>query len=295
MAANGAPAPRHDTGNLHFVLRRLLGKVSRTSHFQCWFYPSKTTKDWMKAQQGLRSINFDGENVLESAMFLCHEASLPGSSIATNEIKDDFTGVTERHAYRRLYEDRADFTFYVDDFGADGGESYVILQMFENWIGSVVKESRDVQGDRPGTDDNRYFYRVAFPKDYQTTIYINKFEKGGESHYVSAMSNYIEYKFQQAYPIAISAMPVSYDQGQVLKVTVSFAYTRYIAERKYFGPLGWAKSNNIYNNPLSALNPLAGAEGETIFDSTGRLLDNLGPAISNIPGSKQLKRLLNIP
>ena len=74
----------------------------------------------MKAQQGLRSINFDGENVLESAMFLCHEASLPGSSIATNEIKDDFTGVTERHAYRRLYEDRADFTFYVDDFGADG-------------------------------------------------------------------------------------------------------------------------------------------------------------------------------
>ena len=38
----------------------------------------------------------------------CSEATLPGSSLATLEINNDYTGVTERHAYRRSYDDRAD-------------------------------------------------------------------------------------------------------------------------------------------------------------------------------------------
>lgn len=45
---------------------------------------------------------------------LCCEASLPGSSLATLDLTNDRTGVTERHAYRRVYDDRIDLTFYVD-------------------------------------------------------------------------------------------------------------------------------------------------------------------------------------
>ena len=45
---------------------------------------------------------------------LCAEASLPGSQLATTELTGDFTGVTERHAYRRMYDDRIDLTFYCD-------------------------------------------------------------------------------------------------------------------------------------------------------------------------------------
>ena len=44
----------------------------------------------------------------------CSEASLPGSSIATTDISNDFTGVTERHAYRRMFDESMDFTFFVD-------------------------------------------------------------------------------------------------------------------------------------------------------------------------------------
>jgi len=40
------------------------------------------------------------------------EANLPGSSLATIETLD-YMGVTERHAYRRLYDDTIDFTFLV--------------------------------------------------------------------------------------------------------------------------------------------------------------------------------------
>ena len=56
---------------------------------------------------------------------MCSEATLPGSSLATHEINNDFTGVTERHVYRRIYDDRIDLTFYVD------AENYLPIRFFE--------------------------------------------------------------------------------------------------------------------------------------------------------------------
>ena len=55
-------------------------------------------------------VKYDGEKL----RLLCSEATLPGSSIATHENNTDFTGVTEKFAYRRVYDDRIDLTFYVD-------------------------------------------------------------------------------------------------------------------------------------------------------------------------------------
>ena len=55
------------------------------------------------------------DNVDEKVSLSCsREAALPGSSLATHEMLNDFTGVRERHAYRRQYDDTASFTFYVD-------------------------------------------------------------------------------------------------------------------------------------------------------------------------------------
>ena len=42
--------------------------------------------------------------------------------------------------------------------------------------------------------------------------------------------NNLTYKFVNAYPIAISSMPVAYDSSSVLKCTVSFTYIRYYIE-----------------------------------------------------------------
>ena len=58
----------------------------------------------------------------------CSEASLPGSSLALIDIASDRTGVTERHAHRRVFDDRIDFTFYVD------GNNYLAIKFFESWI-----------------------------------------------------------------------------------------------------------------------------------------------------------------
>ena len=67
----------------------------------------------------------DGETSVEFNMS-CSEASLPGVSLNTQEITGDRHGVTERNAYRRMYDDRIDLTFYVE------GEKYTQIRYFEN-------------------------------------------------------------------------------------------------------------------------------------------------------------------
>ena len=44
----------------------------------------------------------------------CRAPALPDTSLATHEQFNDFTGVTERHVYRRQYNATSSFEFYVD-------------------------------------------------------------------------------------------------------------------------------------------------------------------------------------
>jgi len=187
-----------------------------TSHFECWFnLPGNVNagnpggvRSWVKqkSNSGL-GIPYDGNERFFSLS--CSEASLPGSSLATHELNNDHTGVTERHAYRRQYDTTASFTFYVD-------HDYNIVYLFENWISYIVNEQL-----ANGLETESFFYRVNFPKNYQTTLHINKFERD----YSGRM---LQYKFLNAYPISIDSMPISYESSQILKCTVGFNYSRYV-------------------------------------------------------------------
>ena len=63
---------------------------------------------------------------------MCSEASLPGSSLATFETNNDRTGVTERFVHRRIFDERIDFTFYVD------AGLYQPIKFFEQWIDYIT-------------------------------------------------------------------------------------------------------------------------------------------------------------
>ena len=196
----------------NFAVKSILLNPALTSHYVCKFIPpgpaaasyfSEREKVFPGSEYSIRK----NQDLIELS---CSEASLPGSSLMTNEINDDYTGVTERHAYRRQYDDRTDFTFYVD-------RDYRILNFFESWISYCGKED-----DQSDLRNQNYFYRFNFPDDYQTDdLYITKFER-------DVFGTALEYRFIGAYPISITSMPVSYDASQLLKCTVSFTYIRYI-------------------------------------------------------------------
>ena len=215
VSSSGGPTP---VVIKNFEIKSKLLRPALTSQYICRFKPPDT----MFRNQVTGRVGFlvEGEGQFPGSNYeirtnqdlielSCTEASLPGSSLITNEINDDFTGTTERPAYRRQYDDRIDFTFYVDN-------DYKIINFFERWISYCIGE--DSQTD---LDARNYFYRANFPNNYQSdSVYITKFERD----YTTAL----EYKFIRAYPISIASMPVSYDSSQLLKCTVSFTYTRYV-------------------------------------------------------------------
>ena len=55
-------------------------------------------------------------------------------------IDNDHTGVSERHPYRKIFNDRIDLTFYVD------ATNYLPIQYFERWMQYIAGEDINSSG-----------------------------------------------------------------------------------------------------------------------------------------------------
>ena len=170
----------------------------------------------------------------DKIQLMCSEASLPGSNLATFEINNDRTGVTEKHVHRRIFDDRIDLTFYVD------AGLYQPIKFFEDWIAFITNNG--------ATDndlvDKAYDYRMRYPDDYikDQGLIVRKFEKDHQ--------NILEYEFVRVFPLAINSMPVSYDTSSLLKCSVSMSYIRYYVknlDKTYAYPQSTPKGQAKFN------------------------------------------------
>ena len=155
---------------------------------------------------------------LDNIALLCSDANLPGSSLATHDVTNDYQGVTEKMAYRRIYDDTLGLTFYVD-------RNYYVISLFERWIDHISGNTHPTRFKSPYINS-----RVAYPKTYKSDIFVTKFEKDHMSPESKVRKNILEYTFVQAFPRDITAIPVSYEGSQVLKCSVSFSFIRYVVE-----------------------------------------------------------------
>jgi hypothetical protein len=263
-----AALPSGTIGPTKVKLTEITSKLLRpalTSHFYCQFNPPDSVRKYLADNRG---FIYDADFISLS----CCEASLPGSSLQTNEINDDYTGVTERFAYRRQYDDRADFTFYVDHGTGDRNidkfgltknyiGDYNTIWFFEQWIAYIANEQYGTK-EKPGVESPSYNYRFRFPELYRSpALYLTKFERDGEGRALN-------YRFFDAYPISINSMPVSYESSELLKCTVSFTYTRYVVFRGDFTP--WE------NDPLGPV----GTSNEPLDQQSGGFMQ-LPPSLGN--------------
>ena len=183
----------------------------------------------------------------DSIQLACSDAVLPGSNFATTDLNGDFTGVTERHAYRRVYDDRIDLSFYVQVSDKD---SYASIRFFEIWMKFITNES--VKGDNSVVSPY-FYYSVKYPSQYYGNLSITKFER---QNYTNRL---LSYNFVNVYPISIASMPISFDTANLLKVTVSFSYIRYYVKGMNgqssttpttpLTPAQQAAANNLQFNP----------------------------------------------
>lgn len=201
--------------------QRLFGNLAQTNHYQVDF-SSLTTfggKGLLGYIEDKFGVNLDF--ISRSSGLLCSEASLPGTSLATAEVKDNFMGISQEFAHTRLYTD-FDFTFYVDN-------DYNNLRFFEGWIDFISSGSEILGplGDGALPSKSNYYRRMRYPDSYKCqTISITKFEKN--------FGPRMTYSFMNAFPKLISAVPVSYGGADILKVSVSFNYDRYVVGNNGF-------------------------------------------------------------
>ena len=164
----------------------------------------------------------------DNISLLCSEAALPGSTLTTHEVNNDYHGVTEKMAYRRMYDETIGLTFYVD-------RNYKVIELIEGWMDYISGI------DDTKTYENPYVgYRMSYPKSYKNNIYLTKFEKdhftrdfstSGSTSTRTARTT-LDYTFVQAFPLALTSIPVSYEASDVLKCSVSFNFIRYVQKRK---------------------------------------------------------------
>ena len=212
-----AQAPQNLTSS--FIKSRLLN-VAQTSFYGLTM-PLPEGVQRLGRSRGLKVAG--SLNDLTQIELLCHEASLPGSSLATHDVTNDYAGVTEKMAYRRIYDAGLNLTFYVD-------RDYHAIELFETWIDFITG------GEDRGLSKSRHRnYRMRYPEQYRQEIFITKFEKDQHSNLSERRKNIINYTFVGAFPQNITAMPVSYNVPDILKVNVSFSYIRYVSERSLMG------------------------------------------------------------
>ena len=201
-------------------IRELIGQPALTNNYLVYI-PEISSTTGNNQNLGKHIENYgrltDGEFLKRKIGLLCSEASLPTSSYATAEVKDNFVGVTQEFAHTRLYAD-TDFTFYVD-------KNYDSLKFFEAWM-DYISGAGVAQNDE--LKKSGYFRRMAYPEYYKVSeMSITKFERD-----IKNINNeYIKYTFINAFPKSMAAVPVAYGAAELLKVTVSFNYDRYIIDR----------------------------------------------------------------
>ena len=163
--------------------------------------------------------------------FFASEAMLPGANFDITEQPGAMQGMLEYNATRRIFPD-FEVTFYVD-------EKYNILRMFEEWM-NYVNPLYDERGKyvggydgQAGFVDRNSYYRMRYPNNYKREIAITKFERNFVKNPNQSSINFnaqdlLTYKFVDAFPKQVTAIPLSYEGSNILKVTVIFGYTRYI-------------------------------------------------------------------
>ena len=187
--------------------KTLIGGLAQNNHYLVNFSAlKKPIYDYLMKYTDVDDIKtFLGRK----AGILCSDASLPGSQFATSEVKDSFMGVPQSYVHTRLYTD-INFTFYID-------QDYTLLRIFEGWMDYISSGANN----QVSQESRGYYRRMRYPDTYKVdTMNISKFDRGHE--------NQIRYKFINAFPKSITPVQVSYGEADVLRVTVSFNFDRYV-------------------------------------------------------------------
>lgn len=173
----------------------------------------------------------------KSLKYRCETAQFPGRTFATTEQKT--YGPIEKFPYLNTYND-LDLTFIVDD---DMNQKV----FFDAWMSYINP-----------LYNNNYRYKG----DYATTLVINQYDVSGEKTY--------SINLNEAFPISMNQMDLSWGDDSYHKLSVTFAYTYW--QNNSLQALGMELVDAGINSVTSALGGLDGGSSGIVDQTKNGLL-----------------------
>lgn len=170
--------------------------------------------------------------------FLCESTQIPGRSLNTLDLSAEKETLKIPNGF---IDDDVTMTFILTN-------DYYMKDMFENWMSSIVDTER---------------YQLGYKQNYQTDVVIQQLNTFDRNVYGIRLKN--------AYPINIAAIELNNESENTLqKVTVTFAYDRYIPENFIESSISQTTSS-IPNIPDIVELPNAISRGMKKFKTIGSL------------------------
>jgi len=169
--------------------------------------------------------NFVGsETALQNMMFLCDEASLPGTFAATQEIDGIFGGTMIQYPHGKLYNDLR-LSFIQTN-------QMLPQKFFEAWFYSMFPEralnsKEEVAINSSAREERSNVVTIQYYDEIVCNMRITKSFKDSSS-YKGGKS--FEYEIINAYPYTIESVPLAYGASTLNKLRVSFRYEKHVAK-----------------------------------------------------------------
>ena len=131
-------------------------------------------------------------------------AELPGRTISTTEYR--VYGPIRKIPYASTYTDTR-----IEFLCTEGMKEKIF---FEKWQDLML----NTRSHQPGASDSSK-YSVGYYNDFKGSITLTNYNEMGDPT--------IEHKFLEAYPLGIAPLAVSWDSGELLRLSVTFAFHDY--------------------------------------------------------------------
>jgi hypothetical protein len=186
----------------------LFRNLAQTSHYEVKFGGLPLGLTTFLAARGV-----DSDFITDDFGLLCTDAYIPTSYLMTSTVRGNYTGMIEKFAQARNYGENLSLTFYVD-------RNYKSIMLLESWIEYISSGSYTSTNSSIITQPG-YFSRIQYPDDYKSDkSSITKFDKD--------YKKLLTYTFIGLFPSQMDPITVSYNESQILKVSATFSYDRYI-------------------------------------------------------------------
>jgi hypothetical protein len=169
--------------------------------------------------------NFVGsETAFQNMMFLCDEASLPGTFAATQEIDGIFGGTMIQYPHGKLYNDLRLSFIQTNEM--------LPQKFFEAWFYSIFPEralntKEEIAINSSGRETRSNVVTIQYYDEIVCNMSITKSFKDSSS-YKGGKS--MEYEIVNAYPYTIESVPLAYGASTLNKLRVSFRYEKHVAK-----------------------------------------------------------------